>query len=271
MILPGTYANGFAPRDGRPLYPELWRGCVGAWNPGLGVSGLTLRDWSGFQNNGTLTNGPTWAASQGKYVLNFDGVDDYVQIAGSRIYAQTGTAFGVHVSAVVNNFTNPYVKLVMLRSNSASAYEIGVSNQSAYLGVLIGANSTWARVKSGTASADISGKQISVSVSYSGADSTLRSSFQIWFNGVEAVTTDAQAFSATTNSTTIAYNIANNRLDGNVCDVMTYNRPLTNRDAVLFARRIGIAYEMAPRRRSSAAVPVTSYSTFRPSVLRGSR
>lgn len=63
MILPGRYANGFAPRDGQPLYPELWKGCVGAWNPGLGVTGLTLRDQSGFGRHGTLTNGPTWGVS----------------------------------------------------------------------------------------------------------------------------------------------------------------------------------------------------------------
>jgi len=56
MILPGTYQNGFAPRDGEPLFPELWDGCVGAWNPGLGPSGLTLRDWSPYKNHGTLTN-----------------------------------------------------------------------------------------------------------------------------------------------------------------------------------------------------------------------
>jgi hypothetical protein len=56
MILPGTYANGFAPRDGQAIWPELWRGCVGAWNPGLGPTGLRLYDWSPYRNHGTLTN-----------------------------------------------------------------------------------------------------------------------------------------------------------------------------------------------------------------------
>jgi hypothetical protein len=83
MILPGTYANGFAPRDGEPLFPELWRGCVGAWNPGLGPTGLTLRDWSLFKNHGTLTNmdaGTDWVASQGRYALEFDGTNDSVAL-----------------------------------------------------------------------------------------------------------------------------------------------------------------------------------------------
>lgn len=60
MELPASYANGFAPRDGEPLFPELWKDCVFAANPGLGPSGQVLRDWSGRGNHGTLTNGPTW-------------------------------------------------------------------------------------------------------------------------------------------------------------------------------------------------------------------
>ena len=75
MILPASYSNGFAPRDGQPLYPELWRGCVGAWCPSLGPTGLTLRDWSGFGNHGTLTNmdpGTDWVLSGGRYALDFD-------------------------------------------------------------------------------------------------------------------------------------------------------------------------------------------------------
>jgi hypothetical protein len=37
-----TYQSGFyAPGRGTAKYPELWRGCVGAWNPGLGNTGLS--------------------------------------------------------------------------------------------------------------------------------------------------------------------------------------------------------------------------------------
>jgi hypothetical protein len=70
-----SYQSGFyAPGRGVAKHPELWRGCVGAWNPGLGNTGLSLRDWSGNQNNGTLTNGPTWGVSDGRQALDFDGV-----------------------------------------------------------------------------------------------------------------------------------------------------------------------------------------------------
>jgi hypothetical protein len=84
MILPGSYANGFAPRDGHPLYPELWRGCVGAWAPCLGPTGITLRDWSGRANHGTLTNmdpSSDWIPGSNGYALDLDGTNDTVAFA----------------------------------------------------------------------------------------------------------------------------------------------------------------------------------------------
>ena len=76
-----TYQSGFyAPGRGTALHPELWRGCVGAWNPGLGNTGLSLRDWSGNQNNGTLTNGPTWGVTDGRQALTLDGSGDCVDL-----------------------------------------------------------------------------------------------------------------------------------------------------------------------------------------------
>ena len=64
-----------------PLYPELWRGCVGAWSPSLGPTGVTLRDWSGYARHFALTNmdaGTDWVASGGRYALDLDGTNDYL-------------------------------------------------------------------------------------------------------------------------------------------------------------------------------------------------
>lgn len=78
---PASYQLGFAPRDGIPAFPSLHRGCVRLWSPCLGPSGLTLRDWSGFQANGSLTNMDPltdWVISRGRYCLDFDGTNDSV-------------------------------------------------------------------------------------------------------------------------------------------------------------------------------------------------
>lgn len=75
----GTYAEGFAPRDFAPAHPELWKGCVGAWNPLLGPTGATLYDWSGQKRHGTLasfTLSSAWKVANvpgGGYVLSFGG------------------------------------------------------------------------------------------------------------------------------------------------------------------------------------------------------
>ena len=60
-------------------YPQLWRGCVGAWCPSLGPSGARLHDYSRRNNWATLTNMDTatdWVIDGGAYALDFDGVND---------------------------------------------------------------------------------------------------------------------------------------------------------------------------------------------------
>jgi len=46
-------------------------------------SGTAWTDLTGNGNNGTLTNGPTYSAANGGQIV-FDGVNDYVAVAGSR-------------------------------------------------------------------------------------------------------------------------------------------------------------------------------------------
>lgn len=86
-MIHGSYYNGFAPRDGEPELPLLWIGCVGAWCPSLGPTGVFLRDWSGRQNHGTLTGmtlSSAWTISD-RYALLFDGVNDYVDLGNSPV------------------------------------------------------------------------------------------------------------------------------------------------------------------------------------------
>jgi hypothetical protein len=64
-------------------YPELWDGCVGAWAPCLGPSGLRLHDLSGKASWGTLTGmdaADDWVVDSGRYALDFDGLNDNVPL-----------------------------------------------------------------------------------------------------------------------------------------------------------------------------------------------
>jgi len=73
------------------VYPDLHRGCVLAMPFSLGATGNTSLDVSGYNNNGTLTNGPTWRGRDG---LSFDGTNDYAtlgapQFASSEHFSKT--------------------------------------------------------------------------------------------------------------------------------------------------------------------------------------
>jgi hypothetical protein len=83
MILPGTYANGFAPRDGEPLFPELWDGCTGAWAASLGNTGQFAYDWSPYHRRATLGNGAFVSPSFGIHSFNYDGVNDNLFVGTS--------------------------------------------------------------------------------------------------------------------------------------------------------------------------------------------
>jgi len=90
-------------------FPELWQGVRGYWAPCLGPSGTRLHDVSGLNNWGTLTGmdaATDWVVDDGRYVLDFDGSDDYVacgtlpSLAGSNSFSVSGW---VKINAVVAN------------------------------------------------------------------------------------------------------------------------------------------------------------------------
>jgi hypothetical protein len=70
-------------------YDSLRRGLVGAWCPSVsGANGVRLNDLSGYNNHGVLTNmdpGTDWVASGGKLALDFDGVNDQVNLGASVV------------------------------------------------------------------------------------------------------------------------------------------------------------------------------------------
>ena len=248
MILPASYLNGFAPRDGEPLYPSLWKGCVGAWNPGLGPSGLTLRDQSGFGNNGTLTNGPTWAASQGKYAMSFDGTDDYVP---TRVIAATNeVTFAAWFSPrnVVSH------QSICSDANSAGAiinFHMEV-NPNGKLGMLWGSN-PYFRPEGATLL--VVGQWYHGAVIRSGSSGAW--SYRIHLNGK----VDASGTTATNPGAASTFTIGRpgeypfaQYINAFIDDVRIYNRALSPDEIRTLATRRGMAYEMAPRRRSSVQV-----------------
>ncbi len=243
MILPGSYANGFAPRDGEPLYPELWRGCVGAWNPGLGPTGLTLRDWSGFGNHGTLTNmdaGTDWVVSGGRYTLDFDATNDYVTTQYSvDLTADWSWSFWFRQAA--------YAHLLGQGDGGGVAVK-GLYVQSDDVGKIAVVHNGAVRIES---AATTLGAWHHVAVTKTGSTATLY---------VDNVLIGSYA--SISASATSGFEIGRIMFGGvfyysgpkMIDDLRIYARSVLPREICRLASRRGIAYEMAPRRRSSSAV-----------------
>ena len=246
-------------------YPGLWRGCVGAWNPGLGPTGLTLRDWSGFGNHGTLTNGPTWAASQGKYALSFDGTNDYVDYGtGVNIYglSQFSCSYWVYLASNINTYvlsrhdenlspiTGDYFGTVSSRGAPPQALanfkgatgNDGINFRSTNSLALNRLNHVAISVNLVTpenTTISINGVPDIVIISTVGTPPTT-------FKAATATTWKSARTNASAGFHLYAQFIAD--------DIMLFRNFMSYSGHRLLATRRGIAYEMAPRRRSSALV-----------------
>jgi hypothetical protein len=87
-------------------------------------NGTLWRDISGNNNNGTLTNGPTFNSSNGGSIV-FDGVNDYVN-CGNNTSLRMGTGdFTVSVWVRLNNppntYGNPFINIIITSKNALAA------------------------------------------------------------------------------------------------------------------------------------------------------
>jgi hypothetical protein len=97
--------------------PTCFQGLVGYWTFDEG-NGTTTKDLSGYGNDGTLVNGPTWTTGKVGGALSFDGSDDYVNIVD---FPNTF------------NFNGPFSISVWIKQNSSSGFRDIISNYRQYL------------------------------------------------------------------------------------------------------------------------------------------
>jgi len=230
--------EGFAPRDGSPRFPQAWNECLGAWAPLLGPTGLTLHEWSGTGNDGVMTNmtaSSAWTTSNGRYAMVMDGSDDYVSFSPINI---TGD-FYVSTSL---NFNSLSGNRVWISSNTNGWTLIGTLASSTVISVRA---QTPANLMSFTVPTLVAGVDYCIVVArnagvvrcyVNGAESStgaLASTDAFMFDNIGYQFTPALCVSAKIYETRIA---------------ATGNPPMS-----VLKTSPSIAYEMAPRKRSSVA------------------
>jgi len=250
-LLKPSYATGYAKNASQSAHPELWRGCVFAAAPCLGPTGLTLRDWSGFQSHGTLTNmsaGSDWVLSGGKWSLDFDGSDDYVncgnissiQPAASRTTIMAWIYRRSSFGGVVAYRNSPGSGWVTQWSTSGNlrCYSAG----SGYESTLNVGTNTWMPVY-------FSWTQTSITMALKNQPSQ---SFSLTKDpGTGFLSIGAWDFGTTAPA------------DAIFGEVMIHNRTVSLAEFAMFASRRGIAYELAPRRKSALVAGVMQYNRRR--------
>ena len=105
--IPG-FSQGFARNASQSLFPNLWKGLVGLWAPYVGVQGQTLYDWSGFRNDGSLTNmtNDDWTTGRNGRVLNYDAENKgYVDCGTIDLSTKSAVVISIWLNSVdgVNN------------------------------------------------------------------------------------------------------------------------------------------------------------------------
>ena len=258
-IRPG-YHSGFAPRDGEPLYPHLWRNCIGAWAPSLGPSGVTLRDNSLFRNHGTLTNmdaASDWIVSGGKYALDFDGTNDYVvtKLGLSGLFRVGFSCwFNWAAYAADDDFLFEYTANINLAGNRG--FSIDPNGSGSVFSIIT--SSGGGPYNGGTIPRPSAGVWHNLVVNFDRTRGTALN-VDVWVDGVAQTVTQTQSGNIITSFADASLYWASRggtTLFGNtlIDDVFVRDGLFTNNDISVLATRRGIAYEMQRRRRSSSQV-----------------
>lgn len=242
--------NGFAPRDGTPRHPSLWRGCVAALAPGLGPTGVILRDWAPRHNHATITNmsmASGWTVNGSTWGLTFDGVNDFASMSlpiGGLMRIGISIWFNWTTYANDNDFLMEYTPNINAGGNRG--FFINPNDSSGQFVLTMSAGSapyngcSFARPAAGW-------RHLAVNM-----DRTIgtANNFTVWVDGVRISTTQVLTgdLSATSFASSSLFFASRNGTSlwgaTAIDDFRVYDRLLTNWDAALLARRRCIAYEL---------------------------
>jgi hypothetical protein len=218
MIIQGVSLNGVTVVDlvsptivtsGLQLYLDA--GNTSSY-PGTGTA---WTDLSVNSRNGTLTNGPTYSATNGGSIV-FDGSNDYVQCSGSLTV--TAATFVTWIRR--NGNQGQFDGILFSRGTSVTGMDLQVSNQIAYTWNNAVNTYSW---QSGLIVPDATWCMIAVSVT-----STAATAYLCQASGITTATNTVSHTSSVINDIKIAWDDAAARyFNGNIAIAQLYNIALS--------------------------------------------
>lgn len=252
-------------------YPELWEGCVGAWAPCLGPTGLRLHDLSRYRNWGTLTNmnaATDWVVSGGRYALDFDGSNDLVNCGNAasvtgpltvEVWCRRTGAVAPNSSGLAGRYVgNPTAdrQYLLYISVTDSSYNFIVSSNGTSVVNLAASATSVLNTLDHVVGVYVPSQRLEIFVNGRSVGLTTTSVPSSLFSSAAPFRLATQFFS--TDDSRTAFN-------GQIFQTTVWNRYLNSNEIKTLSTRIGIAYER--RKRRSVYVPRTS--SLRRKILTG--
>jgi len=246
----------------RSQHPELWRDCVAAWMPGLGPTGLKLRDYSGRSGWGLLENmtlSTNWTISEGRPALDFGGgaTSDRVLLYADVFWL--GRVSQCTVTAWINSDTFATMAGVYARQGATSPYEgLSLTVENGYPAFRFNTNGT--EVVATHTTITTAGKWHHI------AGRRIGNTISVWLDGVEIVAATQGNWTIDTGNPASYignYVTRGNYFDGKLDDIRLYTRALSEAEIRLLGTRRCIAAEP---RYTAVAVPVVTGVTTSGSV-----
>ena len=191
------------------------------------TSGTTWTDLSGFANNGTLTNGPTYNPNNLGSIV-FDGVDDTISVPDNAVLDFTGS---VNLTSEVWINFNLYKDISIVNGKGDGGGQI-----TAYNYLFIGTNTSfYFRFSDGTTTQNspIIGKSNLPEGTWGHVVGVLdTTSVRIYLNGIEIGTATTRTINPNANNNPLYISGPTYSLNGKIAISRIYNRALTSTEVL---------------------------------------
>jgi hypothetical protein len=195
--------------------------------------------------------GTDWVVSQGRYALDFDGINDSVN---SQLSLDNSVGFSISLWHRFDAYTSSFPVPLKLAVSGSGGFPFFLfwATAPGYNGLNLGSGDFFPRLRSNTSVNAGSWQHIGIVCNGNGTNAA---HYTLYLDGVVVPLVMSAPYAPVDNVTQIGTTGgAGTFFDGLIDDIRVYNCALSSNQTRLLALSRGIAYEQAPRRRSSSAV-----------------